>query len=245
LNLAPSQHRSGGPYWSVPKAWQGETCFILGGGPSLRCFDVELIRDQGRVIVINDSYLLYPWADCLYFCDRGWLQLPIPDSLLDRASALVGSTVASGAKHQDLIPLIFQGQYRVSLGTSEFGTHRLRSAGLNSFSTDPTSIGHGTNSGYQAINLAFLFGAAKIILLGYDMHCQGGHHFHETSSHPANYSSVFEKKLKKDMLPRFQNLVAPLQSLGVEVINCTPGSALTCWPIHPLEEILLPSCSLH
>ncbi|HCZ48509.1 MAG TPA: hypothetical protein DCZ11_05850, partial [Gammaproteobacteria bacterium] len=40
-------------------------------------------------------------------------------------------------------------------------------------SASPLRIHQGGNSGYQALNLAVLLGAERVILLGYDMH--GGH----------------------------------------------------------------------
>ena len=43
------------------------------------------------------------------------------------------------------------------------------------------------------------------------------------------------------MLPHFNTLVAPLAplaELGVEVLNCTPGSAFKCFPNAELEKSL-------
>ena len=43
------------------------------------------------------------------------------------------------------------------------------------------------------------------------------------------------------MLPPMSTLVQPLRDQGVEVINCTPKSAVltvTPWPYRPLEEVL-------
>jgi len=35
--------------------------------------------------------------------------------------------------------------------------------------------------------------------------------------------------LREEMLPKFQSLVEPLKERSIEVVNATPGSALTCW----------------
>lgn len=202
-------------YWSVPREWPGETVFILAGGPSLRDFDAEVLRGAGRIITINNSYLLCPWADVLYGCDASWWRT-----------------------HATRIAETFHGKYRISIGTSENGVLRLRHGGLRGLNTDPTALAHGTNSGFQAINLAANFGAARIILLGYDMHCKGGTHWHPGHGAYDADSARFERKLQNDMLPEFQSLVEPLRSRGVEVINSTPNSALKCWPYLPLEEVL-------
>ncbi len=41
-----------------------------------------------------------------------------------------------------------------------------------------------------------------------------------------------------DMLPNFPTLIEPLKARGVEVVNCTPGSALTCFPMGKIEDLL-------
>jgi hypothetical protein len=200
-------------YWTVPREWTGETCFILAGGPSLRGFDAETIRGRGRVIVINNSYLLAPWADVLYYCDRSWW-------LAHRTEALA----------------TFRGRYRVSLGTSEDGTMRLRNSGVSGLELRPDHLKHGSNGGYQAIGLAFHFGAARIVLLGYDMHVDGERtHWHD--GHP-NWTPERQQKALAGYLPHFATLVGPLKRAGVEILNATPGSALTRFPMATLEEIL-------
>lgn len=202
-------------YWTIPQAWIGETCFILARGPSLRGFDATVLREAGRIIVINDSYRLAPWADVLYGCDRSWWRDHIAD--VDR--------VFSGLK--------------LSIGTNEFGVKRLRNSGPKGLETcDRSAIRHGANSGYQAINVGYHFGASRIVLLGYDMHVQGGAHFDSDQPDRGKPLDQFARMLEHNMLPRFPSLVDPLRAAGVEVINATPGSALKCWPHQALEEIL-------
>jgi hypothetical protein len=91
----------------------------------------------------------------------------------------------------------------------------------------------GQNSGFQAINLAVLAGAKRIALLGYDMKATGGK-AHWFGDHPIQTApSVFSA-----MINNFPSLVKPLGTLGVEVLNCTPGSALECFPKRALESVL-------
>lgn len=91
---------------------------------------------------------------------------------------------------------------------------------------------YGNNSGYQAINLAYLFGAKRIILLGYDMHAIGPRHFF--GEHPGSLSSGSDYA---DWIPRFNQLAADLKSEGVEVINCTRSTALHCFPELSIDVI--------
>lgn len=88
------------------------------------------------------------------------------------------------------------------------------------------------NSGAGAIALAAQLGARRIVLLGYDAQKTGGAaHWHE--DHPAglgNAGSVGK-------WPRqFAELAKSLA--GVEIINASRETALTCWPRMTLEEAL-------
>lgn len=77
----------------------------------------------------------------------------------------------------------------------------------------------GTNSGMQAMRVARdYFGATRIIGCGFDMRGQ-------TIGGRTNF---------KPFLKQFKRW------LGPEFINCTPGSALTRFPILELDEVLLP-----
>lgn len=103
-------------------------------------------------------------------------------------------------------------------------------------SSDPGVLHIGGNSGYQSINLAVLVGAARVVLLGYDMRHAGGKvHWH--GSHPEGMNNPKEKQLA-GWAEAFSTMLPDLQRLGVEVINCTPGSALKCFPMARLEDTI-------
>jgi hypothetical protein len=208
-------------FYSIPPEWRGETCFILGGGPSLRGFDAECLRGR-RVIVVNNSYLLAPWADVLYFCDLSWWRQPWKR----------GETKT----HREKVAEMFSGRV-ISLGTGVNDVLRLRNSGQRGLETaDPAAIRHGTNSGYQAMNVAYHFGAKRIVLLGYDLHVGGGAHWHEGHWHTKPVEQ-FARELTR-MVKYFELLVEPLKVAGVEVLNATPGSALKCWQQCSVAEVL-------
>jgi len=201
-------------HWCIPPEWTGETAFLLGGGPSLRSFDAECLRGR-RVIAINNSWELAPWADVLYFCDEKWWRW-------------YGEKAATG----------FVGRYIVTpaLHVPDRRGRLIKLTGATGLETDPCGLRHGSNSGYQAINLAYHFGARRIVLLGYDMNVNGSTHWH--AGHPTTKPEAFQQTLDNAMLPKFPTIVEPLATAGVEVLNATPGSALTCWPIVPLGDTL-------
>ncbi len=96
-------------------------------------------------------------------------------------------------------------------------------------------IGDGGNSGFQAINLAAQFGAKRIALIGYDMRLDLGIHWH--GRHPQGLNNPSEHNIAR--WRRSVDAAAPvLDALGIEVINCSPVSALTAYPKMTLSEAL-------
>jgi len=219
-------------WWTVPSGmWTDKTCFILAGGPSITGIDTVAISRLGKVIVINTSYRLLYNADILYFSDTKWWD-----------------------DHRSEVRRCFLG-WQITMGHPKLECCRsLRQGTQLGLSHDPGTLCHGGNSGYQAINLAYLFGACRIVLLGYDMRVvpmtyqddQG--HIRDTrgrysgqiywhSGHGRETIASYSRRVKY-WIPMFWSLVQPLRKAGVEVVNCSPGSALPCWPIRPLDEIL-------
>lgn len=87
----------------------------------------------------------------------------------------------------------------------------------------------GSNSGLIAIRVAVeVFKATKVLLLGYDM---GGSHFF--GDHPAPLRNT-----KPARFEVFKKQFAEYRPKGVRITNCTPGSALTCYPMARLEDVL-------
>lgn len=119
-------------------------------------------------------------------------------------------------------------KFALDAGAKKYpGVQVLRNTGETGLELDPTGLRAGRNSGYQAINLAVHLGATRIVLLGYDM--RGDHFF---GQHPDKSKPPFPVCLQ-----RFATLVEPLKALGVEIVNCSRQTALTCFPRRPLEEV--------
>lgn len=99
----------------------------------------------------------------------------------------------------------------------------------------PGIIHGGGNSGYQVVNLVYHLGAAKIILLGYDMQRTGGQS-HWFGDHKQRLRNTPEKTMAK-WPGIFTTLVRDLEREGVEVINCTRETALKAVSWQPLEAV--------
>ena len=192
---------------SVPRLWPGATVVCLATGASLTAADVDACRGL-RTIAINDAYTLAPWADVLYAADQKWWQWH------------QGAPTFQGLKYT-VTP------QKIAWAGLEVLQHDGDNT-LPGLSLDLEKLRTGFNSGYQAINLAVHLGAARIVLLGYDMH--GGHFF---GNHPDGTAPPFAHCLEA-----FATLVEPLAALGVSIVNCTPGSALRCFPMAPLASVL-------
>jgi hypothetical protein len=116
-----------------------------------------------------------------------------------------------------------------------FQLHRIKGfhkAGLGT----GDSIHFGNNSGYQAINLAILCGSRRILLLGFDMQ-------KDPETGKRHWFGDHEGKLKRNMgfdlwLKSFDTMVDDVKKLGVQVINCSRKTALTCFPRMAIQEAL-------
>ena len=221
LQTAPSG--SGGA--TPPKAhgafsrWrEGSTCVILAGGPSLTEEDVHHVQaahteDRCKVIAVNDAWQLAPWADLLYACDSRWwdAKRPPPDVAAPRLR--VSQDEVACARH---------------------GLVYVPSVASPGLCRTPWTVHQGGNSGYQAINLAFHFGARRILLLGFDMQRTDGKS-HWFGDHPPGLQvpSPFQ-----DFIRRFGPLAQDLSDEGVTVINCSAQTALTCFPRHTISQAL-------
>ena len=203
----------------VPRCFAGETLVILGGGPSLTRADVAFCRGKARVLAIKQALLVAPWADVFYCCDRKILEYP-------------GGHPGELAQQMLAVLRTFAGlRFTLDHLAHQHATV-LRQGDVQGLSLDPTRLNTGQNSGYQAVNLAVLLGAAKIVLVGFDMQPRQGvdHYFgaHPWSTRP-NYRLFLE---------HWPTLVAPLRAAGVTVVNTCADSALTCFPYEPLTHAL-------
>jgi len=112
------------------------------------------------------------------------------------------------------------------------GTLRLMRAGTVGYTDDLMSVYTYGNSGAQAIQIAAKAGARRILLLGFDM---AGGHWHGQHQAPLRNTS---QELYAVWRERLDTLAAALRDRDVEVLNCSPASALQCWPKVALEDAL-------
>lgn len=200
----------------VPRIWVGDTAVCIASGPSLTQADVDYVRGKARVIVVNNGYQLAPWADVLYAADARWWNW-----------------------HRGVMD--FPGlKFSLARTDPRYGVTTLAVGAEAGLSPDPGALCTGRNGGYQAINLAVLFGVARIVLLGYDLQLGPAQEEHWHAAHDPRQRPDLTHVAAK--LARFRgafaSLLEPLTRAGVAIVNCTRATALTCFPQRPLEEVL-------
>jgi hypothetical protein len=111
------------------------------------------------------------------------------------------------------------------------GILKLRNAGRTGYSDDVDCVHTYGNSGAQAIQIAAKAGAARILLYGFDMkpgHWHGAHSFPLRETSPQSYRTWADE---------MHELADAMSARSIEVLNCTPGSALTCFPFETAGAI--------
>lgn len=188
--------------------------FIIASGPSLRGFGYAKLKGR-HCIAVNLAFRSVLWAEHVYFSDcRFWRW---HHEELRRHPGRLHTVCRLGK----LLPSVYQED---SVTVWERGRAPL----------DPVNLSTGNSSGYAAISLAVRLGFRRLVLLGYDYApaADGAMHCHE--EHPI---AVRDGALDKMRTP-FPALAAALVEEGVEVINANPDSALDCFSVADLDEIL-------
>jgi hypothetical protein len=198
-------------FWKIPRMWEDETCFILGGGPSLQKVNLQVLMGR-KVIAVNNAYQLAPFAKICFFGDSDWWY-----NHQERLMKFPGLRVTCAKEHLGNPHLLVLKRVEPGLGLC----------------LDSSGVAWHTNSGAAAINLAYHLGAAKIVLLGFDGKCTDGKpNWHDEHKRKAT------DRILKTYVPAFDSLARDLPKRGVDVINCTQDSAITCFPTSTLEEVV-------
>lgn len=195
-------------------------CVVAATGPSLTPEVAEACRGQ-NLIAVSDAYRLLPFAQVLYSCDAAWWEAH------GGCPSFQGEKWSCHNSDPDNDNRPVAEKYGLRLVSGEPG---------DTFSLDPSLIRYGSNSGFQAINLALLFGCKRVVLVGFDMHANGGklHFFGDHANGLRNCSDYAR------FIPDFETAARKLQA-DIQIINCTPGSALTCFRTAVLADAL--SCT--
>lgn len=162
---------------------------------------------------------MLPFADVLYVCDRHWWDVKWKQDN-GFAGERWGSQAANLSIDDDKIASGHRDKYGLTLIRADYG---------DGFCYEQDRIHYGHNAGFQAVNLAIQFGAKLIKLIGFDMHWPNGKsHFFGDHPDPLANNPDF-----RTFIHEFDKAAATLPA-DIRIVNCTPGSALHCFPFGEL-----------
>ena len=208
-----------------------KTIIIIASGPSLTRSDVERVEGAGiHIMGINNAYQITDKLKYHYACDTKWWRWAYSNGK--------GAPPFPPQEHTEKYSLNDEGRPKTRGKDDGWpGVYQMKMGNRQGLSKEWPILCWGGNSGYQAINLAYLLGYERILLLGYDMKERNGNsHWHrdhnfQGSTNPC--AGTFSGWLRD-----FKTLAEAIRHTGVKVINCTRDTALHCFPEMKLEEAL-------
>lgn len=191
------------------------TIICVGAGPSLTKEDVIACEIAGfSLMVVNGAFQFAYCPEYHYAADTRWWQR---NYAYTQASSHKYSIQRSGRDegHCEV--------WQMERGAAE------------GFNTHWPKLCTGYNSGFQAINLAYLLRFRRVILLGYDMKFGPNGEKHCHPDHP-DYNPL---DTTVGTWVRAFNKIAPMmKELGLKVVNATRDTDLECFSQVRLEELL-------
>mgnify|MGYP003638141188 CR=1 FL=1 len=216
----------------IPRSYEGKTAVVVATGPSIneeqinRLYDAKLSK-RINVITVNNAYQEAPFTDIQVACnDNWWEHYLLHDPKLRNLKADLWT------RYKNI--------------SDKYGINYIDSIVKEGLSKDPSVVHINHGSGPMAINFATLYGFKKIILIGHDMKYAKDydgknkivgstprHYFGEypkSMQHfPKSNNSVDQEGRIVGLIRTYERMNKDLISMGVDVVNCTPNSALKCF----------------
>lgn len=198
--------------WMVPRLWPQQTVVVLAGGASLMqslpAVERAVRAGKARALAVNNAHLLAPWADWLHAADAAWWS------------------------HHAQTALKFEGIKTAAQEVAFRSVHFLRPLDGDTVMTTDRGAIAGRNSAHQAAIIAMHAGASRVLLCGVDCHENAGSHWHGDHPMPLRNTTATAHKAF------IKGWTALAKVTPVEIISCSPGSAVTCFPAMNIEDAL-------
>lgn len=199
---------------NIPSKYPNKNFIVCASGPSLTQEIADIInrhKNDYIVVGVNDTYKIINVLDEHYAADDRWWEYWGDDFRKKYPNLSSWSSSKIGQKYNcNLIEV--KEFYGLSL-TNQY-------------------IHSGQNSGFQALNLSYLMGAKKIILVGYDMRPNYGK-THFFGSHPPE----LEVKSPYDIFClNFYKIQPEIKKI---IFNSSKNSSLKCFEYIDLKELLI------
>lgn len=231
--------------------YEGQRCFIIGNGPSLRPGDLELLRNE-YTFAANRIHLMYDrtrWRPTFYLCqDKDMLKAEEENIRKIQCDCFIGynSMVRNGTCLANVNAYLMDDRAIL----------RRKKKIPFSYDCEKTVVDASTVT-YSSIQLAVYMGFSQIYLLGMD------HHFPHTidknrritydasvqSHFDTRYKDVYkaaEQKKKivlavydKEMAEEaYKSALEAAGQMGTEIYNATRGGELEVFPRVRLEQVI-------
>lgn len=193
-------------------SWKDRSCFIVGGGPSLKNFDFSILKGEltigiNRAFEKFDPTILFSMDSRFWgWVERGKLGEEAKTKFQEYKGFKVWLNVIKFPYPEDIYIVDSAGQRELTFSMKD-------------------GIGHGNNSGYAALNLALCLGANPIYLLGFDMKGEKN----KQSWWHNGYPVVQQGNVYRDFRTNFEWAAPKIKEAGFKVINLNPESALKCF----------------
>lgn len=214
MKKSPAQYQL--KYWEIPSSWRGHTAYIIGGGPSVNDVDLSLIKDK-CVIGCNNAYMFGDWVDVCWFGDYKFYKWHTTEykKWFNAYKGLIISNLDDGKINDKRVYLV----------------HR-KGQGIN---TEKNCVAWNSNTGASAVNLAYHFGARRIVLIGFDCKLIN----EKPNYHDLHLVKDSDYKWSYKKFKHFWKKIAlDAKKLNVEIINTSLDSDLKHFPIKRLEDAI-------
>jgi hypothetical protein len=185
-------------------------CYVIGSGPSLKDFDFDALPDGVRIGANKSAWI----ANC---------------------DILVSIDKRFWREHQEQIAAFNGDKYTTREALQDqpgLGAHILGHDRGDGFSHDQNIL-RGSNSGFAALNIAYLLGYREIALLGFDFQWDSGHsHFHD--------GYYWQNKQADRHLATWCRAFDTIDQSGLNIINFVGpmGSRVTAFRTRPLSDLV-------
>jgi len=198
----------------IPLKYRNKPAILVATGPSLTekvVQTIERYKDKFVIFGCNDSFRIVDFLDVHYACDRAWWNV-------------------HGEEFREKRPKL-ESWTQDKESAEKFRLNFTPGAHTKDLSLNSNLIHFGSNSGYQLLNIAFLMGCSKFLLVGYNMQpVKNKRHFFGDHPKGLNNSSPYNR-----FIQAYKTISPEIASL---IVNCTTDSALTFFEYEPLEKAL-------
>lgn len=213
----------------IEPIYQGETAVICATGPSITPEVIKIVSEakkakQVKLFGMNLAFTVFD-LDLLHGCNwqfwtHYWEQ--VKDLSCDKWTT------------------------RPELKDKFIGLNYIEERWIDGLSTDTSYIAAHHGSSAQTIGLAYHYGIKVMLLIGFDMRFPGKidryrykekRHFHDETPITEKHWPMTGKNGELDGLIREFETINP-DDYEIQIINCTPNSAMTHFPMMDLDEAL-------